>query len=116
MTYTVLEKNLISSDVIQRNTYEPSTQSLFPASLETTNGKETYKVFLVTYEKNSENGQAQEISREELEPEIVYFMDRVEGIPSIYKELSKTNAEYDEAVKAGFSVSLDDYLAKRDYT
>lgn len=109
--YNVIEKELISTEILQRKTYKPSTQSFLPASLEIVDGKETYRVALVTY-----NEEFQEISREELEPEIVYFYNRNEGNLSTYKKLSKSNAEYQEAVEAGFNGSLDDYLSKRDYT
>ena len=74
-------------------------------------GKDTYRVTLVTYDSNF-----QEISREELEPEIVYFYNRNEGSLSTYKELLKTNIEYQNAQIEGFKGSMEDYLAKRDYT
>lgn len=109
--YNVIEKELISTEIFQRKTYQPSNQSFLPASLETVDGRDTYRVALVTYDNNF-----QEISREELEPEIVYFFNRNKGSLSVYKELSKNNAEYQEAVKLGFKGTLEDYLVKRDYT
>lgn len=109
--YNVIEKELISTEIFQRKTYQPSNQSFLPASLETVDGRDTYRVALVTYDNNF-----QEISREELEPEIVYFFNRNKGSLSTYKELSKTNIEYQNAQIEGFKGSIEDYLAKRDYT
>lgn len=109
--YNVIEKELISTEIFQRKTHQPSTQSFFPASLTTVDGKDTYRVALVTYDNNF-----QEISREELEPEIVYFFNRNEGSLSTYKTLTKVNNELKEAETAGFKGSIEDYLSKRDYT
>ena len=107
--YSIIEKELISTEIFQRKKYEPSSQSFFPASLEMVNGKDTYRVTLVTYDKNF-----QEISREELEPEIVYFLNK--GSLSTYKELPKTNIEYQNAQIEGFQGNIEDYFSKRDYT
>lgn len=107
--YHVIEKQLISTEIFQRKTYQPSTQSSFPASLEMVNGKDTYKVTLITYDENF-----QEISREELEPEIIYFLNK--GNLSTYKELPKTNIEYQNAQIEGFKGNIEDYFSKRDYT
>ena len=115
--YTVIEKELISTEILQRKKYEPSNESFFPASLETVVEKQTYKVILITYGRNSQNEQFQEISREELEePEIKYSLYKNEGDLLVYKEMPKTKLEYEEAKNLGFKGTIEEYLAKRDYT
>lgn len=114
--YSKIEKELISTEIFQRKKYEPSSQSFLPASLETIDGKETYKVTLVTYRRNSQNENFQEISREELEPEIIYFYNRNKGESSTYETLSKVEEEYREAINLGFKGNIKEYLSKRDYT
>ena len=110
-TRTRLEKELISEEIYQRTTILPSPLSSFPASLVATRGKDTYKVTVITENKNLQTEQFQEVSREELEePEIVYFFNRTSGAGSNYE------AEYQQAKENGFKGTIDEYLSVRDYT
>lgn len=114
-TRTRLEKELISSEIYQRTTILPSPSSSFPASLIATRGKDTYKVTVITENKNLQTEQFQEVSREELEePEIVYFFNRTSGVGSNYKVLCTD--EYQQAKENGFKGTIEEYLSVRDYT
>lgn len=115
ITRTRLEKELISSEIYQRTTILPSPSSSFPASLVATRGKDTYKVTVITENKNPQTGQFQEVSREELEePETVYFFNRTSGVGSNYEALCAD--EYQKAIENGFKGTIEDYLSVRDYT
>ena len=114
-TRTRLEKELISEEIYQRTTILPSSDSLFPASLIATRGKDTYKVTVIIENKNLQTEQFQEVSREELEePEIVYFFNRTSGESSNYEALCTD--EYQQAKENGFKGTIDEYLSVRDYT
>lgn len=115
ITKIKLEKELISSEIYQRTTILPSSSSSFPASLVTTRGKDTYKVTVITENKNPQTEQFQEISREELEePEIIYFFNRTSGASSNYEVLYTD--EYQQAKEKGFTGTLEEYISIRDYT
>ena len=102
----------------------PSSKSYMPASVPSIMEEIKYKQEKVTYRKNKDSNQFEEVDRQPYKDEndedilqVIYLPLPVESDNvSTYKALTKVNDEYSEAQIKGFKGSIEDYLSKRDYT
>ena len=102
----------------------PSSKSYMPASVPSIMEEIKYKQEKVTYRKNKDSNQFEEVDRQPYKDEndedilqVIYLPFTIESNNvSTYKTLTKVNDEYNEAQIKGFKGSIEDYLSKRDYT
>ena len=102
----------------------PSSKSYMPASVPSIMEEIKYKQEKVTYRKNKDSNQFEEVDRQPYKDEndedilqVIYLPFAIESNNvSTYKTLTKVNDEYNEAQIKGFKGSIEDYLSKRDYT
>ena len=95
-----------------------------PASVPSIMEEIKYKQEKVTYRKNKDSNQFEEVDRQPYKDEndedilqVIYLPFTIESNNvSTYKTLTKVNDEYNEAQIKGFKGSIEDYLSKRDYT
>ena len=83
-----------------------------------------YKQEKVTYRKNQDSNQFEEVDRQPYKNEnnedilqVIYLPLIIESNNvSTYKTLTKVKNEYNEAQTKGFKGNIGDYLSMRDYT
>lgn len=102
----------------------PSINSYMSAQVPSIMEEIKYKQEKVTYRKNQDSNQFEEVDRQPYKNEnnedilqVIYLPLTIKSNNvSTYKTLTKVNNELKEAETIGFKGSIEDYLSKRDYT
>lgn len=123
--YKITKVEIERAEEISRRTLDavPSTNSCFPASVLSIMDQVKYNQEKVTYGKQKQEDEFEEILREPYKDEnqediieIVYEPHQIKGKASSYETLSKVNQEYRDAVALGFKGNIEEYVSIRDYT
>lgn len=123
--YKITKVKIERAEEISRRTLDavPSTNSCFPASVPSIMDQVKYNQEKVTYGKQKQEDEFEEILREPYKDEnqediieIVYEPRQIKGKVSSYETLSKVNQEYRDAVALGFKGNVEEYVTIRDYT
>ena len=123
--YNVIER----AQEVSRRTIDavPSSKSYMPASVPSIMEEIKYKQEKVTYRKNQDSNQFEEVDRQPYKNEnnedilqVIYLPLAIESNNvSTYKTLPKVKNEFEEAQENGFKGTTDkieEYLEIRDYT
>ena len=102
----------------------PSINSCMSAQVPSIMEEIKYKQEKVTYRKNQDSNQFEEVDRQPYKNEnnedilqVIYLPLIIESNNvSTYKTLTKVKNEYNEAQMKGFKGNIGDYLSMRDYT
>ena len=120
--YSVIERaQQVSRTIIDAI---PSINSCMSAQVPSIMEEIKYKQEKVTYRKNQDSNQFEEVDRQPYKNEnnedilqVIYLPLIIESNNvSTYKTLTKVKNEYNEAQTKGFKGNIGDYLSMRDYT
>ena len=120
--YSVIERaQQVSRTIIDAI---PSINSCMSAQVPSIMEEIKYKQEKVTYRKNQDSNQFEEVDRQPYKNEnnkdilqVIYLPLIIESNNvSTYKTLTKVNDEFKEAKENGFKGTIEEYLKVRDYT